>query len=69
MADINSSKWMEEDVLNVAPPPDGLPAGTPPTSLYDIIRADKGAIKRKDTRENPAKSHLVLEPHTFSHST
>ncbi len=55
MADINSSKWMEEDVLNVAPPPDGLPAGTPPTSLYDIIRADKGAIKRKDTRENPRK--------------
>jgi len=55
MADINSSKWMEEDVLNVAPPPDGLPAGTPPTSLYDIIRADKGAVKRKDTRENPRK--------------
>jgi len=55
MADINSSKWMEEDILNVAPPPDGIPAGTPPTALYDILRADKGAIKRKDSRENPRK--------------
>lgn len=55
MADINNSKWMEEDILNVAPPPDGIPAGTPPTALYDILRADKGAIKRKDSRENPRK--------------
>lgn len=56
MADISDPKWTEEDNLNTAPPPDGLPPGSPPTALYGVIRSERAAIKRKHNRESPTKT-------------
>jgi hypothetical protein len=44
--DISQSVWAEADNSNSSPAPDGAPEGMMPSGINDVIRADRGAIKR-----------------------
>jgi hypothetical protein len=44
--DISQTVWNESDSLNNTPAPDGAPEGMAPSGVDDVIRADRGAIKR-----------------------
>src|SRR5580704_16885257 len=44
--DISQSVWNESDSGNNTPSPDGAPEGMAPSGVDDVIRADRGAIKR-----------------------
>src|SRR5260370_33302149 len=44
--DISQSVWNESDNSNSTPAPDGAPEGMASAGVNDVIRADRGAIKR-----------------------
>src|SRR5260370_1628877 len=44
--DISQSVWNEVDNSNSTPAPDGAPEGMATAGVNDVIRADRGAIKR-----------------------
>jgi hypothetical protein len=44
--DISQSVWNEQDSSNSTPAPDGAPENMMPSGVNDVIRADRGAIKR-----------------------
>jgi hypothetical protein len=44
--DISQNVWQENDAANNTAAPDGAPEGMAPSGVNDVIRADRGAIKR-----------------------
>jgi hypothetical protein len=44
--DISQNVWNEADASNNTAAPDGAPEGMMPSGVNDVIRADRGAIKR-----------------------
>ena len=52
--DISQSVWNESDTLNNTAAPDGAPEGMMASGVNDVIRADRGAIKRWYNQSIPA---------------
>ena len=46
MADLGAGNWNESDSGNNTAAPDGAPEGMAASGVNDVIRADRGAIKR-----------------------
>ncbi|QTG15711.1 hypothetical protein G6M86_20935 [Agrobacterium tumefaciens] len=58
--DISDPLWTPNDAGNVAPVPDGMPTGTESNKLYDIIRAERGAMKRLYDNDHATTTATLL---------
>jgi microcystin-dependent protein len=66
--DISQSVWNESDSSNNTPSPDGAPEGMAPSGVDDVIRADRGAIKRWYNQTIPKLTGGTSTAYTLSYT-
>jgi Phage Tail Collar Domain len=66
--DISQSVWNEVDDSNNSPAPDGAPEGMAPSGVNNLIRADRGAIKRWYNQTIPLLTGGTSTAYTLSYS-
>ena len=66
--DISQSVWNESDANNNSAAPDGAPEGMAASGVNDVIRADRGAIKRWYNQTIPMVTAGSSTAYTLSYS-
>lgn len=66
--DIGNIVWNESDPLNNTAAPDGAPEGMAPSGVNDVIRADRGAIKRWYNQTLPLLTGGTSTNYTLTYS-
>jgi hypothetical protein len=66
--DISQSVWNESDNLNNTAAPDGAPEGMATAGVNDVIRADRGAIKRWYNQTIPKLTGGTPTAYTLAYS-
>src|SRR6266851_7697310 len=66
--DISQNVWNESDNSNSTPAPDGAPEGMATAGVNDVIRADRGAIKRWYNQTIPLLTGGTSTNYTLTYS-